>query len=473
MNTFQTLGIAENLVEGLEKQGIRIPTQIQTEIIPEILTGNTVMGQSQTGSGKTLAYVLPLFQKIDPAIRGTQAIILAPTHELAVQVEKQVSLLAENSGMPIRCALIIGGASIPRQIEKLKEKPQILVGSPGRILDLIGKRKITAHLVKTIVLDEADRLLDEMNRDNVEAVIKTTLRDRQLVFLSASISKQTKEVATKWAFGEIQDITADKEGVMPRTIRHVYISAEQREKFQVLRKILAGEKPEKTIVFINNAENIEVIADKLNYHGLSAVGIYGLAHKTQRQYAMNAFREGRAKILVASDIGARGLDVEGVTHIIHFDVPEEPVYYLHRAGRTGRKGEEGCSISIVTPYEKKWLHGYEKEFGIAITEKEMSYGKLTDVGVEKPKEEGEELVKRESDSLKKGTTWKNKTADGSGNKPRKQEWKKTGKMVKGISKVKKGKKKKEENIDPNLGFFAKKALRQAEKGEKKQISGKK
>lgn len=460
MDTFQALGMEENLVAGLEKQGIFAPTQIQKQMIPEILTGHTVMGQSQTGSGKTLAYLLPLFQKIDTALRGTQVIVLTPTHELAVQVEKQAVLLAENSGLPIRCGVMIGGASIQRQIEKLKEKPQIIVGSAGRILDLMERRKITAHLVKTIVLDEADRLLDEMNRENVEAVLKKTLRDRQLVFLSASIVKETKEVAKAWALGEVHDITAEKEGAMPETIHHGFIGVDQREKFVVLRKILAGEKPEKTIVFINNPENIEVIADKLNHHGLSAVGIYGLAHKTQRQFAMNAFREGRAKILVASDIGARGLDVEGVTHIIHLDVPEEPVYYLHRAGRTGRKGAEGWSICLVTKYERKWLRGYEKEFGITIAEKEMSYGKLVDIGQGGERREGE---KPTSPSVKKKSPSKPKTKE-------KGQGKKTAK-ANPLPKSKKGKKK--ETIDPNLGFFARKAMKQAEKEAKKQNSGKK
>lgn len=400
---FNDLGIRDALVKGLVSQGITNPTEIQQKTIPAILSGKDVIARSQTGSGKTLAYLLPAFEKLDVTLRSTQILILTPTHELAAQVVKQVELLAENAQMPVRCALIIGNASMTRQLEKLKQKPQIVVGSVGRILDLIEKRKIQAHTVQTIVIDEGDRMLDEKNLQNVQAVIKKTLRDRQLVVVSASINDDTRKTATNLMKEEKVDLFATEEALLPENIQHYFIQAEHREKFVALRKVLAGEKPRKAIIFLNNPENIEVTVDKLNFHGIRAVGIYGNAYKTDRRNAMEEFRSGRATILVASDIGARGIDVLDVTHIINLDVPEEPTFYLHRAGRTGRKGKQGIAISIVTPFERKWIRKYEKTWNISFVEKDMSYGKLTDIAkLKKAKlEKGQKNKKKISSKMNK------------------------------------------------------------------------
>lgn len=376
---FQTLGLSDALVAGLAKQDITVPTDIQTKMIPAIMTGKDVVGRSETGSGKTLAYLLPIFQKIDPNVRGTQAIILTPTHELAAQVHRQAELLAKNAGANVGCALIIGTARLQRQVERLREKPPIVVGSTGRILDLIKRKKIQAHLVKTIVLDEGDRLLEDGNFAAVQAVIKTTLRDRQLVLLSASVGGETQQRAKEIMKEDALFVEgASQVGQVPDTISHYFILTAPREKFLMLRKVLAGEKPKKAMVFLNNPENIEVTVDKLNYHGIKAAGIYGQVGKLDRKTALDDFREGRVQVLVASDIGARGLDIPDVTHVINLDIPEDPTHYLHRAGRCGRQGQTGCAISIVTPYERRWIHKYEKVWGLRFAQKDMVYGKLTD-----------------------------------------------------------------------------------------------
>lgn len=376
---FQTLGLSDALVAGLAKQDITVPTDIQTKMIPAIMTGKDVVGRSETGSGKTLAYLLPIFQNIDPNVRGTQAIILTPTHELAAQVHRQAELLAKNAGANVGCALIIGTARLQRQVERLREKPPIVVGSTGRILDLIKRKKIQAHLVKTIVLDEGDRLLEDGNFAAVQAVIKTTLRDRQLVLLSASVGGETQQRAKEIMKEDALFVEgASQVGQVPDTISHYFILTAPREKFLMLRKVLAGEKPKKAMVFLNNPENIEVTVDKLNYHGIKAVGIYGQVGKLDRKTALDDFREGRVQVLVASDIGARGLDIPDVTHVINLDIPEDPTHYLHRAGRCGRQGQTGCAISIVTPYERRWIHKYEKVWGLRFAQKDMVYGKLTD-----------------------------------------------------------------------------------------------
>ncbi len=391
---FVDLGISTALQMGLQKINITVPTAIQQEMIPAILQGIDVIGQSETGSGKTFAYLLPLFQKIDLELRKTQIIILTPTHELAAQVQKQVELLSSMSEIPVKSALIIGSASMTRQLEKLKQKPHIVVGSAGRILDLIQHKKISAHTVKTIVLDEGDRLLDSLNIEAVKAVIKTTLKDRQLVVLSATMRQDAIQKAKEIMKIDVLEITK-KQTMMPSEIFHTYILAEKRQKFIVLRKILAGEKPTKAIVFLNNMENIAVMVDKLCYHGLKADGIYGKAYKTERQNALEKFRQGQVNVLVSSDIGARGLDIEGVTHVINIDIPEEPIYYLHRAGRTGRQGEKGTVISIVTSYEVRWIHKYEKTWKISIKQKEMSFGKLAEMTPKK------KFVKKSEKKVKK------------------------------------------------------------------------
>lgn len=374
---FKSLGLDEKLIQGLAEQGITIPAKIQEMVMKPFLAGSDLIAQSETGSGKTLAYLLPLFQMVDTSIRKAQAIIITPTHELAVQVYKQAEILAKNSGLSVRTEFIIGGASIIRQIDRLKEKPQIIVGSSGRILDLIQKKKINAQSVKTIVIDEADRMLDSLNLESVKAVIKTTLRDRQLVAFSATMDEETLKQAKEMMKQPIL-IRAAEKNQLPEQIHHYYIKSDWRDKINMVRKVIHGENPEKVIVFLNNPENIEVTVDKLNFHLLKAAGIYGGAYKTERKQALNDFKEGRVKVLVASDIGARGLDIPGVTHVINLDIPEEPVYYLHRAGRTGRQGNSGVVISVVTEYEAKWIHKYEKAFSIQIGQKEMAFGKLVD-----------------------------------------------------------------------------------------------
>ena len=374
-NGFVPLGLSPALLSALEKQDITQPTEIQHKLVPELLAGKDVIGRSETGSGKTLAYLLPIFERLDLSVRGTQAIILTPTHELAAQVFRQAELLQENSGIDAGCALLIGAAGIARQMERLKSKPRIVIGSTGRILDLIRRRKIQAHLVKIIVLDEGDRLLEDGNIADVREVVRATLKERQIAILSASIGAETKERAAGLMKPDFAVVEAESAAV-PKGLSHYYILSPPREKFVNLRKILAGEKPEKAIVFLNNPENIEVTVDKLCYHGIKAAGIYGTAGKLERKTALADFRVGRVSVLVASDIGSRGLDIEGVTHIINLDVPEEPTHYLHRAGRCGRKGLPGTAITIVTPYERRWVHKYEKAWGLQFVQKEMSYGQL-------------------------------------------------------------------------------------------------
>ncbi len=376
-NTFDKLGLMPQLVEGLKKQGIMEPTSVQLAAIPAALENKDIIGQSPTGSGKTLAFLLPIFQRVDGGKREMQAIILAPTHELVMQIEKQAKLLAQSSGLPVTSTAIIGEVNITRQIEKLREKPNIIVGSAGRVLELIKKRKINAQTVRTIVIDEGDRMLDEHNLTAVKDVIKTTLRDRQLMLFSATISEKTLKTAGE-LMKEPQLIRIEDEGKISPNISHMYIVSEQRDKVEVLRKLVAAIKPERAIVFINKSAELELVTAKLQYHHLSAFDISGSASKEDRKKALEGFRKGDIKLLVASDIAARGLDIKGVTHIFNLDMPEDSKAYLHRVGRTGRMEEEGTAISIVTEKETAYIRKHEKELKIKILEKLISHGMLMD-----------------------------------------------------------------------------------------------
>jgi ATP-dependent RNA helicase DeaD len=383
-NSFSALGLNLNLIEGLKKEGITEPTDIQIKSIPLALQNKDIISQSQTGTGKTLAYLLPIFQKIDSSKKEMQTIILAPTHELSIQIDKEIQLLSKNSGLPITSTSIIGEVNIKRQIDKLKEKPHIIVGSTGRIFELIKKKKISAHTIKTIVIDEGDKLLDANNLDGVKDVIKTTMRDRQLMLFSATITAETLNIA-KDLMKDPEFVKVEDKNIVNENINHIHFVCERRDKMEILRKLIASINPQRAIVFINKTEETQVTTEKLQYHYIRAYGLYGKASKEERKKALDGFKNGSIQILVASDLAARGLDIKGVTHIINLDLPEDSKEYLHRVGRTGRAGKTGTAISIVTEREIPTIKKYEKDFNIKIEIKDIYKGKITNPGFSRQK----------------------------------------------------------------------------------------
>lgn len=376
MNTFQDLNLSNNIIEGLKKQSIDTPTEIQALTIPEILLNKDVIGEAHTGSGKTLAFLAPLFEKIDKNTQGVQVLILAPTRELVMQIEKQCKLLAQNSDINISSTPIIGDVNMDKQIKKLKEaKPSIVIGTPGRVLDLIKKKKIKAHTIKTIVLDEGDNLLDNTHLRTVQDIVKSTMRDRQLLVFSATISPKAMDILKDLMKEPVVFKNKEKISLNPN-IEHIYIEVEERDKPEVIRKLVAAENPSKTLVFINRGFNVELIADKLNYHHKNAFAMHKRITKEQRQQALEKFRNGSIDILVSSDISARGLDIPNISHIINLDFPINANEYLHRAGRTARGNNKGITVSLVTPKELKNLKQYEKQFKIKFKKMKLSHGKL-------------------------------------------------------------------------------------------------
>lgn len=399
---FNSLNLSEALTIALKAEGISEPTAIQEKSIPLILAKKDMIGQSETGTGKTLAYLLPIFQTLNTQQRETQGLILAPTHELALQIHRQIERLAQNSELSVTSAVIIGNVNINRQIEKLKERPQLIVGSSGRILELIQKRKISSQTIKTIVLDEADRLLDDHNLKTVEAVIKTTLRDRQLLAFSATMAPIILERIKALAKNP-EIVRVSNQTQVAVTLIHQYFLTEQRDKFEVLRKLVRIINPERALVFINKSEEIEVTVEKLRFHGLNAVGIHGSTIKSDRGKAMAEFHSGKFQLLVASDLAARGLDIPGISHVFNLDLPEDPQLYLHRVGRTGRAGQSGVAISIVNERELGKLKKVEKQFAIHIDEKDMSKGVIIDSRRKTPI-----FTKKESTTTEKLCSQKNR-----------------------------------------------------------------
>jgi superfamily II DNA/RNA helicase len=372
--TFTDLQLPPELVAALAKQDITEPTPIQNAALPVLLTGKDAYLHAETGTGKTLAYLLPLFCRVDAAQAATQVIIVAPTHELAIQIQRQCCDLAVNAGWPIRTLLLIGGTSTERQIDKLKKKPQVVVGSPGRIGELINKGKLKTQHIRSIVVDEADRLLNEESLLAIRAIIQAAPRARQLVFASATLEPQSTAIITTLA-PELVMLQAGAAAVN-ENIEHLYLICEERDKPDELRKLLHALDPERAIVFVHRNDQAEKIADKLAHHHIPAADLNAALHKQDRQQAMDGFRNATIRVLIASDIAARGLDIKGVTHIFNFDVPTLSKAYLHRVGRTGRAGAKGLAVTLATEIEVRVIRRYQQELGIVVQCVRMREGRV-------------------------------------------------------------------------------------------------
>jgi len=372
--TFTESGILPALVDALAKENINEPMPIQVAAIPALLEGKNAYLNSETGTGKTLAYLLPLLCRIDPAVSELQAMVLAPTHELAIQIQRVVGTLVQNSGLPIRTVLLIGGTAIPRQLEKLKKKPHLVIGSPGRVRDLIIMKKLKPQAVRSVVVDEADRLLADDSLVSVRNILYATPRTRQVVFVSAT-EHTTATAAANTLAPELVMIRAGATPVNPN-IEHLYLVCEERDKPELLRKLIHALNPERAIVFVHRNEKAEVIAGKLAFHKLPASDLHGAYDKSERKKAMDDFRKGDTRILIASDIAARGLDIADVTHIFNVDAPTESKAYLHRVGRTARAGAKGHAISLLTENELRLVKRYEAELGIRLAEVILREGEV-------------------------------------------------------------------------------------------------
>lgn len=375
--SFETLLNHQALAQALAKQQITEPTDIQAQVIPQLLEGRDVIGQAHTGSGKTLAYLCPMLMRIQPEAKQAQVLILAPTHELVMQIYRLAVQLCSDAALEIKCMSIIGEANINNQITKLKEKPQLIVGTPGRVLDLIKKKKINCQTIRTVVIDEMDNLLDNTNQQTIQDILKSMLRDRQLAAFSATASPHTLELLQQHMKNPAM-IVSKAEVKMNPNIEHFYLIGEQRDKFVLLRKLLHAleEDAQRILIFMNDGPELDFLVDKLNYHKIRTYSLHGIVDKEERQKAMDEFRRGKIKVLVSSDLAARGLDIPDITHVINMDFPAEPNEYIHRAGRTARGERTGQCYSLVNPKELAALRIYQREFGIEVKAVHLVKGKI-------------------------------------------------------------------------------------------------
>ncbi|MEW8956235.1 DEAD/DEAH box helicase [Clostridium sp.] len=372
---FEKLGLSKNVIEGLDKLGIKEPTEIQEKAIPVLLKGENVVAQSETGTGKTLAYLLPIIEKIDTSKKEMQCIILAPTHELASQINSTIVELINTCDLKVTVTPLIGSANVNRQIEKLKKKPHILVGSGGRVLDLIKKKKITSNTIKTLVLDESDKLFDKNNKSGTKELRNSLKEDIQIMMFSATLT-EASITGAQTIMNDAEVIRVKEENTVNEDIEHGYFIAERRDKIDVIRKIVHADKIKKALVFINSGYYVDIALDKLKFHKLKAEALHGTNGKEDRKRALDNFRKGKATLLIATDIAARGLDIKGITHVINLDLPEDSKDYIHRAGRVGRAGEKGISYSLVDPKEENLIKKFERDLGIEIEKLGLYKGEI-------------------------------------------------------------------------------------------------
>ncbi|MFF2018791.1 DEAD/DEAH box helicase [Paenibacillus sp. NPDC058177] len=371
--SFAAIGIQEDLAARLSEFGINEPSPVQEQTIPLLLEGRDVIAASQTGTGKTLAYLLPLLQGINPEQKVVQKLVLAPTQELAMQILREAERYGAHRG--IRVQGLIGGAAIKRQIDKLREHPQLVVGTPGRIRELIGLRKLKMHEVTTIVIDEADQMFQLSGAGEVAKIVSSALRTRQLVMLSATIGPETKALAAR-EMKNPAEVGIAPEVMTSQTLEHHYVVTEERNKIDMLRRVIRHYNPKKAIVFVNATDDIAEVEAKLNHLGLTAAALYGDADKVTRSHVLSKFRDGKFKVLVASDVAARGLDIEDLSLVVSFDPAFDSEHYVHRAGRTGRMGRRGLSVSIVTEQQTFIMRKFARELDIALEERELFAGKV-------------------------------------------------------------------------------------------------
>ncbi len=368
MNTFKDLGISEGYLKGLVELGIQTPTDVQTKTIPKLLGKSTdFIGQAQTGTGKTAAFGLPLLAGIDAKNPQIQAVVLAPTRELAKQVQKQLFRFTKYTEK-IFSEVVCGGDKIDRQIEALKRPTQVLVATPGRLMDLLRRKAVDLSHVRTLVLDEADEMLKLGFRDDIDSIMKITKGSRHIWLFSATMPPGIKKMIHKHLSADAPFLKIDKKHVVNPNIRHHYIRCTEGEKLERIAAFLKEHGEQRGLVFCRTRADTIAFGKELEPYGFSNVVLHGDLMQTERDKIMRMFKKERARILITTDVSARGIDVEGLSFVIHHQLPEKNEYYTHRSGRTARAGKSGTSLVLVTRHEEKRIAQLEKQLGISFRE---------------------------------------------------------------------------------------------------------
>jgi ATP-dependent RNA helicase DeaD len=343
--TFADLGLRNSVVKGCEEAGFKHPTKIQAQLIPLVIAGKDVLGQSRTGSGKTAAFGLPLFHG---AVRGLafQSFILAPTRELALQIAAELTELGKFT--PIKVSAVYGGQEVRKQAAQLDANPEIIVATPGRLMDMRERGYLHFNNAKYVVLDEVDRMLDIGFRDDIKKILSSIKSEHQTVFVSATISDEIEKLARTFMKEPEKIITAGG-SLTVSLVDQYYISVEPWDKRRMLLHLLTHEDPELTVVFCRTKRTVDDLCEYLRDKGVDAHSIHGDMYQGKRNTVMKRLRDGTLGVLVASDLAARGLDVDGISHVVNYDLPEDPEVYIHRIGRTARAGRGGVALGLLAP----------------------------------------------------------------------------------------------------------------------------
>jgi ATP-dependent RNA helicase DeaD len=357
LTKFEELGLSQATLKAVLTMGFEEATPIQAETIPLSLENKDLIGQAQTGTGKTAAFGIPLVEKIDVSKEAIQGIIIAPTRELAIQVSEELYKIG--SGKRVRVLPIYGGQDISRQIRSLKKAPHIIVGTPGRVLDHINRKTMRLDTVNTVILDEADEMLNMGFIEDIESILSSTPSERQTLLFSATMPGPIQRMAEKFMKDPQIVRVKTKELTMP-LIEQYYLEVQERNKFDVLTRLLDIQSPELAIVFGRTKRRVDELSEALTLRGYTAEGIHGDLSQAKRLQVLRKFKEGTIDVLVATDVAARGLDISGVTHVYNFDIPQDPESYVHRIGRTGRAGKSGMALTFITPREKSYLAVVER-----------------------------------------------------------------------------------------------------------------
>ncbi len=353
---FSDFGLSPEVLKAVIDMGFEEASPIQEQALPLALAGHDLIGQAQTGTGKTAAFGIPLVEQVDLNDAALQGLVLAPTRELAVQVAEELNRIGRYRG--VATIPIYGGQDISRQIRALKKRPQIVAGTPGRLLDHIRRRTIRLGNIRTVVLDEADEMLNMGFLEDIELILQELPEKRQTMLFSATMPAAIRRLAGRF-MQDPREITIQARELTMPNIEQFYIEVAEQQKFDTLCRLLDMQAPELAIVFGRTKRRVDDVLTALGVRGYAAAGIHGDMTQARRDLVMRKFRSGQVDILVATDVAARGLDIDGVTHVYNFDVPQDPEWYVHRIGRTGRAGASGIAISFVTPREMGYLRQLE------------------------------------------------------------------------------------------------------------------
>lgn len=357
--TFKDLGLSPACLEQLEQLGFTEPTQIQQQAIPALLEGRDIVGQSQTGTGKTAAFSLPALEIVEADNKAVQALILTPTRELAQQVGQAIQDFSSRDGR-IYSLTVYGGQSIERQISRLRRGVQIIVGTPGRVIDLLERRELNLGQLKLAILDEADEMLSMGFIDDIKKILRQAPKERQTACLSATMPREIKELINNFLISPVTLTVRQKEAAPTRIDQHVYMVPRGWQKIKALQPILEIEEPESAIIFVRTKRTASELASKLQEAGHSVDEYHGNLSQMQRERLVKRFRDGKIRMVVATDIAARGLDVQDLTHVINYDLPDNTETYIHRIGRTGRAGKTGTAIAIAQSGDRRALRQIER-----------------------------------------------------------------------------------------------------------------